>query len=308
MTTSIGSIFSGSRKMDCPGNNILVETPCAGFRLREMLFRETAYGIVRRLRLLRGWIEAERARRNLAPEELRILDVGCGTGVNVTIPLAEMGYRVIGVDTDKPSVERGRRIAEGVVRLDLRCGPLAEAVGEDAVFHVAICSEVFEHLERPEELLGQIVLRLARGGLVIVTVPNGYGYFEFEAFVAKLLPGLPGSADRWQQCWIRRYGSPELRKRQVAEGRPEHYQTAWSTMAPAQSHCRRFTSRSVRRLMGSQRLDIVEMRNCTVLAGNILNAVIRDCDRLLAWNGTLADRLPHWMCSGWLLVARRKET
>lgn len=285
---------------------VLMEKPWAAFRLGEAVFRETAFGIVKRLRVLRGWIEAERAAKGLSVKEFRVLDVGCGTGVNVTIPLAEMGYDVVGVDTDGPSIERGRRIAEGLAPVCLRQGRLADAVPE-AGFHAVVCSEVLEHLEHPEELLGEIVSRTAPSGLVVVTVPNGYGYFEIESMVSGLLPWLPKLADRLQHGWVRRLGSPELRARHEAEWRPAHYELAWSTLAAAQRHCRRFTPAGLLRMVTGRGLRVVEMRNCTFLAGNALNALIRDWDRLLAWNGEAADRLPHWMCSAWLLAARREE-
>ena len=45
-------------------------------------------------------------------------------------------------------------------------------------------SEVLEHLHDDEldALLGEVRSRLAPGGRLLVTVPNGYGWFEMEHF------------------------------------------------------------------------------------------------------------------------------
>ena len=47
-------------------------------------------------------------------------------------------------------------------------------------FDCVIISEVLEHLEAPEALLRAALPYLAESGILIVTVPNGYGEFELD--------------------------------------------------------------------------------------------------------------------------------
>ena len=45
------------------------------------------------------------------PDTARILDLGCGAG-RTTIPLAEMGFEVVGIDLSPAMIELARELAE----------------------------------------------------------------------------------------------------------------------------------------------------------------------------------------------------
>ena len=78
-----------------------------------LIIRETVYGIVKRVEIFVEQIEAYRKRKGIRAQELKVLDVGCGTGVNITIPLANAGYSLMGLDTDSTSIERGPLSSRG---------------------------------------------------------------------------------------------------------------------------------------------------------------------------------------------------
>ena len=58
---------------------------------------------------------------DLVPPPARVLDAGCGTG-RVAVRLAELGYRVVGVDVDAAMLDQARAAAPG---LDWRLADLA---------------------------------------------------------------------------------------------------------------------------------------------------------------------------------------
>src|SRR6476646_9291561 len=64
---------------------------------------ETLYGVNKRAR----WV-AEAVSKFDNPD---ILDVGCGTGELLAIPIARRGYRVTGTDFHLPSIEHARAVA-----------------------------------------------------------------------------------------------------------------------------------------------------------------------------------------------------
>lgn len=285
---------------------ILIQKPYPALRVNDHVFRETTYGIVKRLRFFVKHIERERRRRKLGIEETRVLDVGCGTGINVTIPLAVAGYYVVGLDIDRASIERASQTAHGMSNIEFRCSTLNESQFSD-LFHVVICSEVMEHLEKPDFLLQQMCNVLVEGGLLLITVPNGYGYFGAESFLERCFPQISRMTDILQKKWVRRFGRATLKLRHASEWKPEHWQLAITSLASNQTHCQRFTLGRLKQFLINHGFEILEFRNRTFLAGNILNNIVRDWDSFLKWNSDVADCLPRWSCSGWMIAALRND-
>jgi SAM-dependent methyltransferase len=289
---------------------ILVEDPAA-IRVGDFVFRETAYGVVKRLRFIVREIERERERLGLRTDQMQVLDIGCGTGTYVTIPLAAMGYAVLGLDSDQASIDRARRNAE-TARLscgEFVCGRLE--ILPPRPFDVVICSEVLEHVSSPVEFLGAMHAFLREFGLLILTVPNGYGYFELESAVARCWPKLPYYADRLERRLVRTFGSSGLRKRHYVEyggadsaRDRQRNELEQSSLAADQTHYQKFTPKRVRDTLADGGFEIISFRNNTFLAGNVLNALLRSSDRFLSLNGRLADVLPYAVAADWLIAAR----
>ena len=292
--------------MNAAVERILIQEPYTALHVNDHVFRETTYGIVKRLRFFLNHIESERQQRKLGRGETRILDVGCGTGINVTVPLAITGYSVIGLDIDQASIERARQTANGISNVKFRCSALNELSFSD-LFHVVICSEVMEHLEKPDFLVQQMRDVLVEGGLLLITVPNGYGYFGAESFLERCFPQISRMTDNLQKKLVRRFGRATLKLRHASEWKPEHWQLAITSLASNQTHCQRFTLGRLKQFLINQGFEILEFRNRTFLAGNILNNIVRDWDSFLKWNSDVADCLPRWSCSGWMIAARRND-
>ncbi|HLB12293.1 MAG TPA: class I SAM-dependent methyltransferase [Dehalococcoidia bacterium] len=114
------------------------------------------------------------ARRKQA-DQLRVLDLGCGIG-GMALALGAQGYRVVGVDVDPETISfcNGRSTSPNVTFLVGDGEDLA--LGEE--FDVVIASEVLEHIQHPDRLIGTMDRHLARGGIGILSVPNGYCLWE----------------------------------------------------------------------------------------------------------------------------------
>jgi glycosyltransferase involved in cell wall biosynthesis/2-polyprenyl-3-methyl-5-hydroxy-6-metoxy-1,4-benzoquinol methylase len=102
---------------------------------------------------------------------IRILDIGCGKG-NVSLPLSQLGYQATGVDYDGPSIEEATKTADEL-GLSARFihGSLEQVSSE--TFDVIVASEVLEHQKDPASFLRILSERLAPGGLLLLSVPNG---------------------------------------------------------------------------------------------------------------------------------------
>lgn len=281
---------------------ILMSKPYLAWRMNNYVFRETVYGIVKRLNFLVNHIEAKRQDLGLKVEKIRILDVGCGTGVNVTIPLANIGYSVVGLDTDLATIERARQLSKGISNIDFRKSELSESQFPES-FHVVICSEVLEHLKKPEILVQQIYNVLKDNGLILITVPNGYGYFEYESLLERCFHPISLMTDTLQDKLVKKLGWKKIRVRHINERKAEHYKVAWPTLSTGQEHCQRFTLKDIKQILTDQGFNIIEICNRAFLSGNILNSFVRDWDDFLLWNCDIADRLPYWLCSSWMIAA-----
>src|SRR5438128_2335277 len=106
-----------------------------------------AYG--KRLRFVRQTIATVFPSRE--PDSLHVLDVGCGNGSQLALPLAQHGFHVIGVDTHAPSIERAQVDAQDLENASFVCGRVEDLNAEP--FDIVILSEVLEHMTEPRELL-----------------------------------------------------------------------------------------------------------------------------------------------------------
>ena len=126
-------------------------------------------------RTMRGWlIEAEHLARYrwVAPlvRDKRVLDAGCGTAYGSAILAGANATEVVGVDHDAAVLESVRPSMPGNVSLeaaDVRNLPHA-----DGSFDVAVCFEVIEHVDDPEDVVAELRRVLRNDGLLVVSSPN----------------------------------------------------------------------------------------------------------------------------------------
>jgi uncharacterized protein (TIRG00374 family) len=109
-----------------------------------------------------------------ADEGARILDIGSGTGdLAADLLQALPGTKVVGLELSSSGLEIARKKAPRAtfVQRDLLVD------GDPAPYRAwathAVCSEVLEHVDRPERLLANAVAYLAPGCRLVVTVPGG---------------------------------------------------------------------------------------------------------------------------------------
>jgi len=290
------------------GSSSLVfpKLPYSAFRSGPLTIRETVYGIVKRLRFFISHIETERKRRLLEKGRVRVLDVGCGTGVNVTIPLAGMGYWTVGVDPDPSSIVRAKELSSDLRNVEFISGRLEDQVFPKP-FDVIICSEVLEHLESPAKLLAQIATNLSDEGLLLLSVPNGFGYFEIDSVLWRLIVTnrrLEQALYSAEYRFWRTFGTSDLLARRSMEYDPKRRSLTQSTLSIDQSHFQSFMLSKVFRLLSDQGFRVLERRNTTLLAGNLIGLLLRELDFFLQLNSEIADKLPAFLASGWLIAAR----
>lgn len=244
--------------------------------------REDLWGYRKRLQFVLDSVREAFPSR--AREELRVLDVGCGNGSQLALPLLRCGFRLKGVDTDARSIEHARKLSAGLAGAEFVCARLEE-LPEEELFDVVILSEVLEHLAEPRALLSESVKRLRPDGIVIVTVPNGYGEFELDSWLFRKL-GLQRVVDALAK---------------------QSRDPLASTDNMESGHIQFFTRSRLRRLFDA--CDLVPFREgaASFLAGPIVGHALARFESFIEWNARVTNHLPFVLASGWYFALRRLE-
>ena len=133
---------------------------------------------------------------NLVPEEMMVIDLGCGTG-RFAKWASTNGFEYLGIDFAPAVIAEARRYCPD---LEFRIGDLRSFEHDielpDQVCYVLL--EVLEHLDDDRDLLQ----RLAPGQPVVLSVPN-FGRNPTSA--ASSNPGMCSTATA--TCWTSRPGS-----------------------------------------------------------------------------------------------------
>ncbi|MCG9059544.1 class I SAM-dependent methyltransferase [Laribacter hongkongensis] len=236
---------------------------------------ENSYGIAKRFEFVAGVIE------RLHP--LRVLDIGCGTGANLTAPLARRFPNVefVGLDSDPASIEFARRAGPA-----LNTRYYIEAVEDIGHFDLVIASEVIEHVELPDQFLAYLRDRLNIDGRVVLTLPNGFGPFELMSLVETLfhLSGIYAVL-RW--C-----------KHRLSDQTPSVPAVDSLAISP---HINFFSYAEIHSAIAFAGFEVEVMRPRTLFAGLGFDQLMT-APRLIAWNARIADRLPAQLASGWMFV------
>src|SRR6185295_19104590 len=140
----------------------------AGERLLDVP-KENLSGHTKKLRFLLEHLEDVLRR---GPGTATLLDFGCGNGSAVSRFLMLPGIRYHGVDVHPASLAHARE------RWGSPTATFTSEVPEGVVFDVLVYADILEHLDDPGALLRDHAARLAAGGLLLGSVPNGYGWFE----------------------------------------------------------------------------------------------------------------------------------
>lgn len=234
--------------------------------------RENLWGYRKRLRFVRSVIEDHFRSRDSS--RIAILDVGCGNGSQLSIPLARLGFNVTGIDPDQGSISHAHRLAGNGAAARFLCASVEDVT---ANFDVVILSEVLEHVVDPASLLKSGARLLNPNGVVIVTTPNGYGEFEMDSWLFGAL------------CM----------QRVVDKLANNESQILGSTDNADSGHVQFFTRRRLHRIFKKCGLTVWREASASLFAGPFAGHLLARSSRFIQWNAGVTDRLPMAVASGW---------
>ena len=116
-------------------------------------------------------------------KKIKVLDVGCGNG-NISIYIGSKGHTVLGIDISETTIKKAISLTD---MSNVRFENIAaeELIAAAETFDMVICSEVIEHLDTPSVVVEALRALINNDGILIVTVPNGFG--PRELFITKPL-------------------------------------------------------------------------------------------------------------------------
>ena len=241
---------------------------------------ENLWGYLKRLRFVQNAIAESFPHR--PADSLRVLDVGCGNGSELALPLARLGYNVTGIDIHAPSIAHARKLGADVTNLSYVCGRVEEL--KSRPYDIVILSEVLEHLREPRVLLSAAVAHLNKNGIIIVTVPNGYGEFEIDSWVFRVFH-------------LQRFVDAVAgNSKQVTAATDNH----------ESGHVQFFTRGQLRRLFAECSLSVTSEGVGSFLAGPFIGHTLARSERFIEWNARVTDKIPRVLASTWYFALRRE--
>ncbi|MFC1533101.1 class I SAM-dependent methyltransferase [Thermodesulfobacteriota bacterium] len=227
-------------------------------------------------------------------QSVNILDFGYGKG-NISIPLAYLGYNITGIDIDKESIQLAKE-RNPFPNAELFQCSLYE-LGKDNLYDVIICSEVLEHIKKPEDTLNALKCILSRGGLLIITVPNGYSILE----------------SYWRLLtWLKSKKIGVILKRAKNVVLKSNTKGTIETANIDDYHVQHFSLKKMSELLASENLQIVKCENASSILMDIQyiflklfikagTPTFRALDRM---DGFLARLSPYCFSTGWMLSVK----
>ncbi|MFC1576940.1 methyltransferase domain-containing protein [Candidatus Omnitrophota bacterium] len=238
-------------------------------------------------------IDNIKRRQNGRPNaEVAVIDFGCGVG-DIALALAGLGYDVLGLDSDGASIDHLNKN---------NSFPNAKFTRQDVFdislekrYDFAVCSEFFEHVHDPIRLARVVYGMLKPDGVLILTVPNGWGAYELSTRFHRTLArfGIAGPMKLFKKglSKISLWPFPE-RERTTLNFKDRHIQF--------------FTFKRIKKIFEKAGYVIVEVRNSDILSSVFPFAIIsRLLPRFASIDQRIADHLPRFAVSGWYFAAKK---
>lgn len=257
----------------------------------EALPAENVFGHTCKVLLLREACAGARAGRR----GIRILDLGCGSGYAVTRFLGASDDEVLGLDLYAPNVQYAKEHFERQ-GLTFECRSATSLAQSRQRFDVVVLADVLEHLDDPAVVLKECRRLLAADGMLLLTIPNGYGPFEIESAVARvpllgwfLLKVAAFVAHVFNRCGPLRGRWTEVLARTPAD-LPYNAESG---------HVQFFSRRAIQQQLIAAGFRVLESRNLSFLSGPFTNTIFCVSGVFCRWNVAVARRLPPRLVSGW---------
>lgn len=228
------------------------------------------------------------------------LDIGCGTGSMLTIPLIQLGKDVYGLDNAQISINAAQKIAQsyGIDPERFICEDV-KSIGMK--YDGVIVSEVLEHIEDAElsGFIDNICNCLKKDGRLIVTVPNGKGTYEkaqkhkdIWLKICKMFVKVLGNV-------LHLLGVKKHNNKKHEEQNEEHMTLSDS------KHVQFFSKDDIVKIFESRGFELIDFNGSCMFSGICINALLPPIEFVTNLNNKLGDIFPL-LASGYYFLFRKK--
>ena len=139
-----------------------------------------------RRELVQQIVKTELDRLARTPENIDVLDFGCGGGVLLS-DLVELGVSGVGVDSSRLMIDDARTrlaAANGHVKVEHLSNSLAEGIYQGQTYDIVICTSVLEFVPDLGTTLSRLSSLVRSGGMLLISVPNRRSFLrKIEHFI-----------------------------------------------------------------------------------------------------------------------------
>jgi 2-polyprenyl-3-methyl-5-hydroxy-6-metoxy-1,4-benzoquinol methylase len=221
----------------------------------------------------------------LGNRKLKVLDVCCGNG-NISRYIGSKGHHVLGIDISEATINKAVSLTN-MPNVRFKNIAAEELIAASEFFDLVICSEVIEHLDTPSTVVQALSVLINKNGILIVTVPNGFG--PRELFITKPLQWMKSKAP-----FV--YGAVNSFKKALGFSGATVQSDAENL-----THVQFFTKRSLISLISQNGLKLVQFRPSNFIEGVFPYSLLaKRSNKLQSLDCWMADQLPDQMASGFM--------
>ena len=260
----------------------------------QKLRAENTYGHAKKVSLIRKTILKIIGDR----KKIKILDIGCGSGVAVSQYLSSSKISYTGVDLHKESVDYAiKNFSDSNTKFLNQSAESLESL--DIKFDIIILSDILEHVDKPNQLLSNAYRLLNQKGTLIVSIPNGKGPFEIESSISKK-PFFGKFSLRIIDLFIALLNKTILKDFWLCEDNNIPYNES-------SPHIHFFTLKNFQELASNNNFKIKNSYKLSFISGPYSNYFISPFSTLKKINCAIADYLPFFLVSAWLFELQKGD-
>ena len=238
---------------------------------------EDCYATKKKIYIFRNEIE----KFILKNKNITLLDFGCGNANDCGKFLISPEYKYIGFDIHIPSLKFAEKNF-GNKNVSF-CSKV-----DNKKYDIIIISEVLEHLKHPMETLKLLNKKLKKNGIILGSVPNGYGLTEIEKFIIHKF-GVYSFA-RYIYGFFKE-------KKKIVNTVPFNRESG---------HIQFFTLGNLKRVIKNSGLELEYLKNGSLMGADITGSTIFRSEILKRLNTKIADFIPSFLSATWIFKLRKE--